>query len=49
MTASTIGHRTRCSLEAPARARRIVVAPKKWFKDSQKDTRDLLPDEWLTV
>ena len=36
MTASTIGHRTRCSLEAPARARRIVVAPKNGSKTRKK-------------
>lgn len=28
---------------------KTVIAPKKWFKDSQNDTRDLLPEGWLTV
>ena len=28
--------------------KKIVVAPKKWFKVS-KDTSDLLPDDWLRI
>lgn len=28
---------------------KIVVAPQKWFNDSQKDTRDLIPESWVKI
>ena len=28
---------------------KIVVAPKKWFKDSSINTKDLLPANWITL
>lgn len=28
---------------------KIVVAPKKWFNDPQKDTSDLLPNTWIQI
>lgn len=28
---------------------KMVVAPARWFKTSQNDTRDLLPEDWLKV
>jgi glycosyl transferase family 11 len=29
--------------------RRTVVAPKAWFQDRSLDTRDLIPDNWVTI
>jgi len=28
---------------------RICVAPKKWFVKDDLDTRDLIPDRWVTL
>jgi hypothetical protein len=28
---------------------KIVVAPRQWFQDATKDTRDLLPESWVTI
>ncbi len=28
---------------------KIVIAPKKWFNDETKDTRDLIPNEWVRL
>ena len=28
---------------------KIVVAPRRWFKDSQKDTQRIIPNAWLTI
>jgi hypothetical protein len=28
---------------------KIVIAPSKWFNKSDADTKDLLPEEWLTI
>ena len=28
---------------------KVVIAPSKWFNESNADTKDLLPEEWLTV
>jgi len=28
---------------------KIVIAPKKWFKDTSKNTRDLIPESWLKL
>lgn len=28
---------------------KIVYAPRKWFNDSERDTRDLIPDDWHLV
>ncbi len=28
---------------------KIVVAPKKWLNDPTKDTRDVIPDNWLKI
>ncbi len=28
---------------------KMVVAPKQWFQDPSMDTRDLIPEGWLTV
>ena len=28
---------------------KIVIAPKKWFRDEAKSTKDLIPERWLRV
>ena len=28
---------------------KIVYAPQKWFNDSSRDTKDLIPDQWIKV
>ncbi len=28
---------------------KIVLAPKKWFKDEKRDTFDLIPDKWIRI
>ncbi|HMK17654.1 MAG TPA: alpha-1,2-fucosyltransferase [Chitinophagaceae bacterium] len=28
---------------------KLVIAPKKWFKEGPKDTQDLLPAEWIKI
>lgn len=28
---------------------KIVIAPKKWFNDESKNTKDLIPDGWITL
>jgi hypothetical protein len=28
---------------------KVVVAPKRWFRDASRDTRDLFPDGWITM
>lgn len=28
---------------------KIVIAPKKWFRSDDKDTKDLIPDSWLRI
>ena len=28
---------------------KIVIAPSRWFRDTTYDTRDLLPDRWVTL
>jgi len=28
---------------------KIVIAPEKWFKDKNKDTKDLIPDNWIKI
>ncbi len=28
---------------------KIVIAPKKWFNDSSKDTTDLIPSSWIRI
>jgi hypothetical protein len=30
-------------------AEKTVIAPKKWFNTSQKDTKDILPDSWIKL
>jgi len=30
-------------------ADKLVVAPQKWFRAPELDTRDLLPESWLKV
>ena len=30
-------------------SQKIVIAPKKWFNDSSKDTTDLIPVEWIRL
>lgn len=30
-------------------AQKTVVAPRRWFNDPRRDTRDLLPDAWIRV
>ena len=29
--------------------RKIVIAPKRWFSDPDRDSRDLIPESWLRV
>jgi hypothetical protein len=28
---------------------KIVIAPKQWFRSSEKDTKDLIPESWLKI
>ncbi|HED37756.1 MAG TPA: alpha-1,2-fucosyltransferase [Ignavibacteria bacterium] len=28
---------------------KIVIAPKKWFKDTSKNTKDLIPESWIKL
>lgn len=28
---------------------KIVIAPKRWFKEESKDTKDLIPKEWIRI
>ena len=28
---------------------KVVVAPKNWFKDRSKNTKDLIPEKWLQL
>jgi len=28
---------------------KIIYAPQKWFNDSSRDTKDLIPDQWIKV
>jgi len=28
---------------------KVVIAPARWFNESNADTKDLLPEEWLTI
>ena len=28
---------------------KIVIAPKRWFKDPNKDTKDLIPSDWIRL
>lgn len=28
---------------------KIVIAPKHWFNDSSKNTKDLIPDQWIKI
>ena len=28
---------------------KIVIAPKNWFKDRSKNTKDLIPEKWLQL
>jgi hypothetical protein len=28
---------------------KIVIAPKKWFNNSDIDTKDLIPDSWIKI
>ena len=28
---------------------KIIIAPKQWFKDTTRDTKDLLPEGWLRI
>jgi hypothetical protein len=30
-------------------ADKVVVAPRRWFKDEKMDTSDLIPDDWIQV
>lgn len=30
-------------------SKKIVVAPKKWFSDSNINTKDLIPDDWIRI
>jgi hypothetical protein len=30
-------------------ANKIVIAPKKWFNDPAKDTKDLIPESWIKL
>jgi hypothetical protein len=28
---------------------KIVVAPRRWFTDESRDTRDLVPESWIRL
>lgn len=28
---------------------KVVIAPKKWFTDAEKNTTDLIPSEWIRL
>lgn len=28
---------------------KVVIAPQEWFKDTSKDTKDLIPDGWIRI
>lgn len=32
-----------------SRAEKIVITPNKWFSDSDADTKDLIPEEWVQL
>lgn len=33
----------------PSDPKKVVIAPKKWFSDSEKDSRDLIPKKWISI